>query len=303
MYGYGRTAGYMFFLKYILTDALNYGKAPGSHRGAEGDMAMAALPRCSCLTTYNSYCSLGPCTDAVHGAAGHNRWGVAETPLPVKTQGRNLDGSLTFNVYAVCRVAFNPSGETSGLMGAVPRTGLPGRQTLLSASALGARGWRRGRRPEYRQWPTGQRCKVAHGARGASRGGDPRTDQKPTGQTVRVPLAGRPSPELAGNVPRTGEADATFLTQSVSSRSCGPSPLCICSASSSCVSLLRFSLTPSFGALPYSSLSFPAPVSVPRLVSLSRQFLPFYDIRHLGRKNCVLEIGCGEASCVSVSYL
>ena len=35
-------------------------------------MAMAALPRCSCLTTYNSYCFLGPGTDAVHGAAGHN---------------------------------------------------------------------------------------------------------------------------------------------------------------------------------------------------------------------------------------
>ena len=74
-------------------------------------MAMAVLPRCSCLTTYNSYCSLGPCADAVHGAAGHNRWGVAETPLPVKTQGRNLDGSLTFNVYAVCRVAWAPSPE------------------------------------------------------------------------------------------------------------------------------------------------------------------------------------------------
>ena len=59
-------------------------------------MAMAAPPRCSCLTTYNRYCSLGPCTDAVPGAAGHNRWGVAETPLPVKTQGRNLDRSLTF---------------------------------------------------------------------------------------------------------------------------------------------------------------------------------------------------------------
>ena len=84
-------------------------------------MAMAALPRCSCLTTYNSYCSLGPCTDAVHGAAGHNRWGVAETPLPVKTQGRNLDRSLTFNVYAVCRVAFNPSGRDLGSDGRRPQ--------------------------------------------------------------------------------------------------------------------------------------------------------------------------------------
>ena len=31
----------------------------------------------------------------VHGAAGHNRWGVVETPLPVKTQGRNKDRSLS----------------------------------------------------------------------------------------------------------------------------------------------------------------------------------------------------------------
>ena len=75
-------------------------------------------------------------------------------------------------------------------MGAVPRTGLLGRQTLLSASALGARGWRRGRRPEYRQWPTGQGCKVAHGARRASRGGDPRTDQKPTGRQCEYPSQG-----------------------------------------------------------------------------------------------------------------
>ena len=84
-------------------------------------MAMATPPRCSCLTTYNSYCSLGPCTDAVHGAAGHNRWGVAETPLPVKTQGRNLDRSLTFNVYAVCRVVFNPSGRDFGSDGRRPQ--------------------------------------------------------------------------------------------------------------------------------------------------------------------------------------
>ena len=124
-------------------------------------------------------------------------------------------------------------GETSGLMGAVPRTGLPGRQTLLSASALEARGWRRGRRPEYSQWPTGQGCKVAHGARGASRGGDPRTDQKFTGQTVRVPLAGRPSPELAGNVPRTGRCSLLFLTQTVSSRSRFTLPTFLLASSSS----------------------------------------------------------------------
>ena len=38
---------------------------------------------------------------AVPGAAGHNRWGVAETPLPAKTQGRTRDA--VFNV-----VSFKP---------------------------------------------------------------------------------------------------------------------------------------------------------------------------------------------------
>ena len=32
----------------------------------------------------------------VEGAPGHNRWGVAETPLPAKSQGRT--GDYTFNV-------------------------------------------------------------------------------------------------------------------------------------------------------------------------------------------------------------
>ena len=35
--------------------------------------------------------SLVPCVVTVHGAPGHNRWGVAETPLPAKSQGRNMD--------------------------------------------------------------------------------------------------------------------------------------------------------------------------------------------------------------------
>ena len=39
--------------------------------------------------------SFSPCTVTVHGAAGHNRWGVVETPLPVKTQGRNMDRILS----------------------------------------------------------------------------------------------------------------------------------------------------------------------------------------------------------------
>ena len=64
-------------------------------------MAMAAPPRCSFLKTYIRCCPMVPVQFAFHGAAGHNRWGVAETPLPLKTQGRNMDRFKTFNVYAV----------------------------------------------------------------------------------------------------------------------------------------------------------------------------------------------------------
>ena len=59
-------------------------------------MAVAAPPRCSFPTTYNRCCPFGPCTGAVHGAPGHNRWGVVETPLPVKTQGRTMNCLLNF---------------------------------------------------------------------------------------------------------------------------------------------------------------------------------------------------------------
>ena len=35
-----------------------------------------------------------PCTATVHCAPGHNRWGVSETTLPVKTEGSTLDCSF-----------------------------------------------------------------------------------------------------------------------------------------------------------------------------------------------------------------
>ena len=38
----------------------------------------------------------GPCTATIQRAPGHNRWGVSETTLPVKTQGRTLDCSFNF---------------------------------------------------------------------------------------------------------------------------------------------------------------------------------------------------------------
>ena len=52
---------------------------------------------CSLLYAVHQVLSLGPCTGAVHGAPGHNRWGVVETPLPVKTQGGTMN--CYFNLF------------------------------------------------------------------------------------------------------------------------------------------------------------------------------------------------------------
>ena len=45
---------------------------------------------------------------------------------------------------------------------------------------------------------------MARGARSTTGGGDWRTVRTPTGLTARESFAGRPSPELAGDVPKTG---------------------------------------------------------------------------------------------------
>ena len=70
-------------------------KGPWSPRGSRGYAPHGYMGLmagyASCCTQYIRCCPLGPCTDAVHGVPGHNRWGVAETPLPAKTQGRTVD--------------------------------------------------------------------------------------------------------------------------------------------------------------------------------------------------------------------
>ena len=111
------------FAYWLLPDFAN---APGPC-GDRGEMAMAfarSLPSC---TPYVSCCPFGPLYSvAVQGAAGHNRGEAVERQPLARTQGRNLDRSLTFkSLLAVCRVSFNPQGQTSGLKGTVPRTGLP----------------------------------------------------------------------------------------------------------------------------------------------------------------------------------
>ena len=77
---------------------LNYGMAPGYHRGTE-EMAMAAPPCCPTSLragprgqrgrmSYIRRCPFVSQSCVVEGAPGHNRWRVAETPLPAKSQGR-----------------------------------------------------------------------------------------------------------------------------------------------------------------------------------------------------------------------
>ena len=97
------SAGVRAFLKYLDMHALMFESAPGLS-GGRGEMAMAvasparlAFARgavCACAAVHQTL-SFGPCTDAVHGAPGHNRWGVVETPLPAKTQGGTMDCLLT----------------------------------------------------------------------------------------------------------------------------------------------------------------------------------------------------------------
>ena len=103
------------FLKYVIKDTLNYGSAPDPFWGSRGDGNVASslcaslLPlqrdrpgrSCSslCLShrcvQFPNYTTRSVCilTGIVTGAAGHNRGGVAETPLFARTQGGNFDGA------------------------------------------------------------------------------------------------------------------------------------------------------------------------------------------------------------------
>ena len=80
------------FLKYVFKYAMNYVSAPGLPWEAEGRWQWRSL-RSLALPSFavHQLLSLVPCAVTVHGTPGHNRWGVVETPLPAKSQGRNLD--------------------------------------------------------------------------------------------------------------------------------------------------------------------------------------------------------------------
>ena len=69
-----------------------YSLDPCPPQGGRGEVAMA-WPRCMLHQTFSL--SSVPVQFPVRGAASHNRWGVVETPLSLKTQGRNMDRSLS----------------------------------------------------------------------------------------------------------------------------------------------------------------------------------------------------------------
>ena len=64
--------------KFLIADTMNLARAPGLPRKAEGRWPWRGLAACY-----------------ISRFAGHNRLGVVETPLPVKTQARNMDRSLS----------------------------------------------------------------------------------------------------------------------------------------------------------------------------------------------------------------
>ena len=95
------------FLDFAYCLILNFGSAPDPFggRGRWPWLRLLVVHVPSCWTaqskrTYVVHQTLSLCVPVqvciVEGAPSHNRWGVAETPLPAKSQGRT--GDYTFNV-------------------------------------------------------------------------------------------------------------------------------------------------------------------------------------------------------------
>ena len=84
-----------WFLEFAFLPLLNFANAPGPSWD-RGEMAMALAPRLAPFPfTVCQMLSTLPVQFAVLGAAGHNRGGAAERQPLARTQGRNLDRSLT----------------------------------------------------------------------------------------------------------------------------------------------------------------------------------------------------------------
>ena len=79
-------------------------KRPWPLRRPRGDGNGGRFVRSPCLPSWcglrlyavHQTLSLCSCAVSVNGAAGHNRFGVVETPLPVKTQGETMNCLLNF---------------------------------------------------------------------------------------------------------------------------------------------------------------------------------------------------------------
>ena len=79
------------FTEFAFIDTWNFAKAPSSLRGAEGRWRCRRL-LVAFSGSLQQTLSLCPCAaTVVQRAPSHNRWGVSETTLPAKTQGRTLD--------------------------------------------------------------------------------------------------------------------------------------------------------------------------------------------------------------------
>ena len=77
-------------------------KGPGPSGEGPREMAMESLACCAFFTPYNRHCQFCPCFLYSRGPWSHNRWGVAETPLPAKTEGRNTERSFTSMKQGTC---------------------------------------------------------------------------------------------------------------------------------------------------------------------------------------------------------
>ena len=180
-------------------------------------MAIARMP-CALIRSIPD-CVFSPMYSfTVRGAARHNRGEAAERQPLARTQGRNLDRCLTPNPTP-CATGRHSSAHDA------PRAcdrmcGPRGIAACSSRSVQHDQGRRSENRPEAREGCQSEK---------PSQGEHPRT---------------------GGQRPKDWQADATLLRRSVSSRSCDPSPTCLRSATSSCISLqcsTRLSATSSFG--------------------------------------------------------
>ena len=96
----------------------------------------------ACCTQCTRCCPFGPCTAAVHEAPSHNRWGVVETILPAKTQGRTLDCRFNFLpplFVAVCgfQVSLRKVQQGPTVTPIVTSPGLQEWSTPLNGAVLG----------------------------------------------------------------------------------------------------------------------------------------------------------------------